>query len=107
MKSSKWLVALLAALGFVSLLPSMVWANGISVQVGYADDLRSNAFFPSNFCNGGTPFQRFQRCNVFSGFSPAPSVSSTIPAKPGTSRTFWLLSGARHSTCGIPAGLSR
>lgn len=56
MKSSKWLVALLAALGFVSLLPSMGWANGISVQVGYADDLRSNAFFPSNFCNGGTQF---------------------------------------------------
>lgn len=56
MKSSKWLVALLAALGFVSLLPAMGWANGISVQVGYADDLRSNAFFPSNFCNGGTQF---------------------------------------------------
>ena len=56
MKFSKWLVALLAALGFVSLLPSIGWAGGVGVQVGYADDFRSNPFSPSNFCN------------VFSGF---------------------------------------
>ena len=56
MKFSKWLVALLGALGFVSLLPSIGWADGIGVQVGYADNLRSNPFFPSNFCNGNTQF---------------------------------------------------
>src|SRR6185437_3752221 len=56
MKFSKWLVALLAALGFVSLLPSIGWAGGVGVQVGHADDLRSSPFFPSNFCNGGTQF---------------------------------------------------
>lgn len=56
MKFSKWLVASLFSLGLVSLLPSIGWADGISVQVGYADDLRSGALFPSNFCNGGTQF---------------------------------------------------
>ena len=40
----------------LSLFPSIAWAGAISVQVGYADNLRSGPLFPSNFCNGGTQF---------------------------------------------------
>lgn len=55
MKLSKWLVVALVVLG-LSLVPSLTWAGTIGVQVGYADNLRSSPFFPSNFCNGGTQF---------------------------------------------------
>ncbi|MHB8525753.1 MAG: PEP-CTERM sorting domain-containing protein [Candidatus Acidiferrales bacterium] len=40
----------------LSLLPSISLAGPISIQVGYADSLRSSPLFPSNFCNGGTQF---------------------------------------------------
>lgn len=55
MKFSKWLFASLVVL-CLSLVPSITWAGSISVQVGYADNLRASPFFPSNFCNGGTQF---------------------------------------------------
>jgi len=55
MKFCKWLFASLVVLG-LSLVPSAAWAGTIGVQVGYADNLRSSPFFPSNFCNGGTQF---------------------------------------------------
>lgn len=57
MKFTKWMmIVLLAAISLVALLPPIGWADGVGVQVGYADDLRSSPFFPSNFCNGGTQF---------------------------------------------------
>ena len=57
MKFTKWMmIVLLAAISLVALLPPIGWADGVGVQVGYADDFRSNPFFPSNFCNGGTQF---------------------------------------------------
>lgn len=40
----------------LAIIPSAAWAGSITVQVGYADNLRPNPFFPSNFCNGGTQF---------------------------------------------------
>jgi hypothetical protein len=55
MKGSKWLFVLLVVLG-LALLPSAALAGSVSVQVGYADNLRPSPFFPSNFCNGGTQF---------------------------------------------------
>lgn len=55
MKFGKWIFASLVVMG-LSLVPSLTWAGTIGVQVGYADNLRSSPFFPSNFCNGGTQF---------------------------------------------------
>ncbi len=56
MKFSKRWIVLFAVIGLVALLPLIGRADGIGVQVGYADDLRPSPFFPSNFCNGGTQF---------------------------------------------------
>lgn len=56
MKSTKSMIVLFAAISLVALLPQIARADGVGVQVGYADNLRSNPFFPSNFCNGNTQF---------------------------------------------------
>lgn len=56
MKFTKLVIVLFAAIGLVALLPPIARADGVGVQVGYADNLRPNPFFPSNFCNGGTQF---------------------------------------------------
>lgn len=55
MKRSIYAV-LFAALLSLALLPPATWAGSVTVQVGYADNLRPNPDFPSNFCNGGTQF---------------------------------------------------
>ena len=55
MKFVKWLSLFLVVIG-LALLPGVAQADTITVQVGYADNLRPNPFFPSNFCNGGLQF---------------------------------------------------
>lgn len=55
MKARNVAVLFLVLLG-LCIIPSAAWAGSVGVQVGYADNLRSSPFFPSNFCNGGTQF---------------------------------------------------
>lgn len=55
MKKIGLVVPFLAALG-LCLVPSSAWAGNITVQVGYADNIRPNPDFPNNFCNGNTQF---------------------------------------------------
>lgn len=55
MKRAIYAVIFVALLG-LALLPSAAWAGSVTVQVGYADNLRPSPFFPTNFCNGGVQF---------------------------------------------------
>lgn len=55
MKYLRWVSLLLVVIG-LALLPSIAKAGSVTIQVGYADNLRPNPFFPANFCNGGTQF---------------------------------------------------
>ena len=56
MKLSKCALVFLAMISFVAFLSPTSSADSIGLQLGYADNLRSSSFFPSNFCNGGTQF---------------------------------------------------
>ena len=52
MKAFKWTVLSLTLLG-LAVLPSVAMAGSITVQVGYADNLRPSGFFPTGFCSAG------------------------------------------------------
>ncbi|HKF53134.1 MAG TPA: PEP-CTERM sorting domain-containing protein [Candidatus Acidoferrales bacterium] len=58
MKRSIYAFLFVALLG-LSMLPSAAWAgptSTVTVQVGYADNLRPSPFLPTNLCNGGSQF---------------------------------------------------
>ena len=52
MKNAKWVILFVMALG-LALIPSIAQAGSVTIQVGYADDLRPSPFLPTGLCSGG------------------------------------------------------